>query len=144
MGWRTRTGYRAPVTYLFLDDDCAARAPLAEALVRKYGRLADAWAAGWTPSHVRREVREVLEEEGIPSQGLRARGVGEVPLEEIQVVVSFVPDAAPLLLSEGVVRRIWAIPDPSCAPPSERLDAYRAARDEITHRLKLLVAEVDS
>lgn len=131
------------MTFLFLDDDCAARAPLAEALARKHGRLADAWAAGWTPSHVRREVREVLEEEGIPPQGLRARGVSAVPLEEIQVVVAFVPDAASLLLAEGVVRRTWAIPDPSCAPPSERLDAYRAARDEITRRLKLLLAEID-
>ncbi len=131
------------MTFLFLDDDCAARAPLAEALAQKYGRLADAWAAGWYPSHVRAEVRAVLEEEGIRPQGLRARGVSAVPLEEVQVVVSFVPDAAPLLLSEGVVRRTWAIPDPSCAPPAERLDAYRAARDEITRRLKILLAEVD-
>jgi protein-tyrosine-phosphatase len=131
------------MTFLFLDDDCAARAPLGEALARKHGRLADAWAAGWTPSHVRREVREVLDEEGIPAQGLRARGVSAVPLDEIDVVIAFVPDADSLALPAGALRRTWAIPDPSCAPPSERLDAYRAARDEITRRLKLLLAEID-
>jgi protein-tyrosine-phosphatase len=131
------------VTFLFLDDDCAARAPLGEALARRMGRLADAWGAGWQPNHVRREVRAVLEEEGVPTLGLVARPPGAVPLDEVDVVIRFVPDAWSLPLREGVVSRTWAIPDPSSAPPSERLDAYRAARDEIARRLGLLLREID-
>jgi protein-tyrosine-phosphatase len=131
------------VTLLFLDHDCAALAPMAEALGRHHGRLCDAWAAGWAPSHVRGEAREALEEEGVRSLGLIARAPAEVPLEEVDVVVAFVPDEGRLRLRPGVRRVDWRLPDPTSAPPSERREAYRAARDEITRRLQALLREVD-
>jgi protein-tyrosine-phosphatase len=37
----------------------------------------------------------------------------------------------------------WRIPDPTSAPAGERREAYRAARDEITRRLRALLAELD-
>jgi protein-tyrosine-phosphatase len=131
------------MTLLFLDDDCAALAPLGEALGRHLGRLCDSWGAGWAPSHVRAEVREVLEEEGVRSQGLIAREPAAVPLEEVDVVIAFVPDAGRLRLRPGVRRVDWRLPHPASAPPAERLEAYRAARDEISRRLQALLREVD-
>jgi protein-tyrosine-phosphatase len=131
------------MTLLFLDHDCAALAPMAEALARHHGRLCDAWGAGWEPGHVRADAREALEEEGVRSLGLVARAPAEVPLEEVDAVVAFVPDEGRLRLPTGTRRVEWRIPDPTSAPAGERREAYRAARDEITRRLRALLAELD-
>ncbi len=131
------------MTLLFLDDDCAALAPLGEALGRHHGRLCDAWAAGWSPSHVRSEVRQVLEEEGVRSLGLVARDPAAVPVDEVDVVIAFVSDEGKLRLRPGTRRVDWRLPHPASAPPAERLEAYRAARDEIARRLKDLLREID-
>ncbi|MFN7144032.1 MAG: hypothetical protein ACK4YP_09665 [Myxococcota bacterium] len=126
---------------LFLDDSCGARAPLAEAILKNLAPWHDATGAGWTPSHVRPEIREVLAEEGIPMEALRARGLSSVPWDEIDVVVRFVPDEGRLRVPARARQLSWMLPDPLAAPPRERMEACRAARDEITRRLKLLVAE---
>lgn len=127
---------------LFLDESCGARAPLGEALLQHIAPWHDATGAGWAPSHVRPEIREVLAEEGIPTEGLRARGISSVPWDEIDVVVRFVPDEGRLRVAARARALTWPIPDPLAAPPDERLEACRAARDEIARRLKLLVQEL--
>ena len=131
------------MTLLFLDHDCAALAPMAEALARHHGRLCDAWGAGWEPGHVRADARDALEEEGVRSLGLVARSPSEVPLEEVDAVVAFVPDEGRLRLPAHTRRVEWRIPDPTSAPPSERREAFRAARDEVTRRLRALLTELD-
>lgn len=133
------------MTLLFLDHDCAARAPLAEAITRSQARWEhDVWAAGWEPSFVRREVREVLAEEGHREEGLIARALPAVPLDEVDVLVAFVPDVGRLRVRAGVRRLDWRIPDPSSAPPEERLEAYRAARDEIARRVRDLLRSLEA
>src|SRR5262245_23443950 len=77
---------------LFLDDSCGARAPIAEAVLRHHAPDHDSAAAGWAPSHVRPEVRQVLSESGLPTDRLRARGLSAVGVEDVDVLVSFVPD----------------------------------------------------
>ncbi len=126
---------------LFLDESAGARAPLGEAILRHLAPWHDATAAGWAPSHVRPEVREVLAEEGVPSDELRARGLPSVPWDEIDVVVRFVPDEGKLRVAARARQLDWRIPDPLAAPPHERMEAFRAARDEITRRVKKLVEE---
>jgi protein-tyrosine-phosphatase len=129
------------VHVLFLDDSCGARAPLAEAIFRHLAPEHDATGAGWAPSHVRPDVRAVLDEEGIPPEGLRARGLPSVPWDEIDVVVRLVPDEGRLRVPSGARELTWLLPDPLAAPPAERREAFRAARDELTRRLKLLLKE---
>jgi protein-tyrosine-phosphatase len=132
------------MTLLFLDHDCAARAPLAEAIARKLARWDhDVWAAGWEPSFVRREVRDVLSEDGYRDEGLIARALPAVPLDEVDIVVCFVADVGRLRVRAGVRRIDWRIPDPSSAPPEERLEAYRAARDEIARRTRELLRSLE-
>ena len=126
---------------LFLDESAGARAPLGEALLRHMAPWHDATAAGWAPSHVRPEIRDVLAEEGVPVEGLRARGIASVPWDEIDVIVRFVPDEGRIRVPSRARQLEWRLPDPLSAPPDERLDACRAARDEIARRLKKLVEE---
>jgi protein-tyrosine-phosphatase len=131
------------VHVLFLDESAGARAPLAEALLRHMAPWHDATAAGWAPSHVRPEIRAVLAEEGVPAEELRARGLLSVASDEIDVLVRFVPDEGRLRLPALVRELSWYIPDPLAAPPDERMDACRAARDEIARRLRILLAEAE-
>jgi protein-tyrosine-phosphatase len=130
------------VHVLFLDESGGARAPLGEALLRHIAPWHDATAASWSPSHVRPEIREVLAESGISPEGLRARGLTSVPLDEVDLVVAFVADEGKLRVRPGVERRTWRLPDPLAAPGHERIEACRAARDEIERRLRALVKEL--
>ncbi len=119
------------MTVLFIGYSNASRSPLAEALARHAGH--DAYSAGARPSNVRPEVRAALEEIGVDANGLRAKSVSEVPTEEITLVVALDREAPRV---PGGARRIeWLIPDPSSAPVSERVEAFRAARDELQRRI---------
>lgn len=131
------------VTFLFLDSDDAARAPIAAALApwlaEQIGVSLTAYSAGVRPSHVRPEVRQVLNEIGAPTAGLHAKNVRAVPLDEITAAVRLAPDLLTRLPDVPVLD--WHLPDPSSAPPPERLDAYRATRDELVRRLRILLTE---
>lgn len=133
------------MTLLFLDEDDAARAPLAAGLARMLAEQLDldldAYSAGMRPSHVRAEVRRALREVGAPIDGIHAKPLMAVPLDEVTLAIR---------LSPGLIFRLpaalpcldWHLPDPCCAPPSERDDAYRATRDELLRRLRLHLSGV--
>lgn len=131
---------RLPMTILFLDADDAACAPLAAGLARHVaesrGLEVDAYSAGVRPSHVRPEVRTMLREVGAPTDGLHAKPVMAVPLDELDLLVRLAPGLS-VTLVKPVPTLDWHLPDPSSAPPAERMDAYRAARDELIRRLTL-------
>jgi arsenate reductase len=127
---------------LFLDDSCAARAPIAEALLRHLSPDHEAWSAGWEPSHVRQDVRQVLGAAGVSATGLRARSLSEVPIDEIDLVVSFVPDEGRVRFPARVRRLTWSLPNPLSAPDAERREAFEATRDEVERRLRLLLKEL--
>lgn len=127
---------------LFLGASNASRTPLAEALARALAPAHEVWSAGARPSHVRPEVRAVLAEAGFPFDHLRSKGVFEVPLDEVDVIVTLAsPDRCPKV--PGAMRRVsWELPDPSSAPREEALEAYRATRDELLRRLPALLREL--
>lgn len=130
------------MTILFVGESNAARSPIAEAIARQLAPRHEVWSAGWRPSHVRPEVREVLAEEGIRAEGLRARSIGEVPLDEVDVVVALCPDEGRLRVRSDVRRLDWRLPDPTSAPPHERIEAFRASRDELARRVGALLREL--
>lgn len=119
------------MTVLFIGYANAARSPLAEALARQAGH--DAYSAGVRPSNVRPEVRTTLEEIGVDANGLRAKGITEIPMDEVELVVALDREAP--RIPGGAKRIEWLIPDPSSAPASERAEAFRAARDELQRRI---------
>jgi arsenate reductase (thioredoxin) len=126
---------------LFLGEAGAARAPLAEAITRHLRPDLEVWSACGRPSHVRPHVRLVLEEEGISAVGLRARAVGEVDLDEVDLVVALCPDnRRPHLPSRFVVVPA-PMSDPTVAPDDERYEAFRACRDSLLDRIPRLLDE---
>ena len=124
---------------LFLGVSASARAPLAEAIARHLDPERPMWSAGARPSHVRPEVRAVLREVGIATDGLRARGLVEVPLEEVGLVVTLADPASCPRVPGGRPQVAWRLPDPSSAPREEALEAFRATRDELLRRLPALL-----
>ncbi len=127
-------------TLLFLDDDDAARAPLAAGLARMVAEDldldVDAYSAGMRPSHVRPEVRKLLREAGAAVDGIHAKPLLAVPLDEVTLAVKLAPDLR-FPLPAGLPCIDWHLPDPTCAPLADRDDAWRATRDELVRRLKL-------
>lgn len=130
---------------LFVCDGNATRSPMAEAIGRHLGPLyaprAEFWSAGPHPTHVRPQVRQVLAESGIEPGGLRSKGIFEVPLDEVRLVVNLSRLAVLPALPNAQSRVEWPLPDPSSAPPEDTLEAYRATRDELLRRLPDLLRD---
>jgi arsenate reductase len=123
---------------LFLCVANSARSQLAEAIARQQAPELDIWSAGSEPTHVRPQVRRVLEEEDIDPRGLRSKSIIEIPMDEVDVIVTLCRAEQCPLLPEGKQHVAWPLPDPSAAPDSEVLEAFRACRDELSRRMPAL------
>ena len=96
---------------------------------------AGAYPLGWIPF----ETREVVEEKGISLDGHRTKGLNNIPLAEMDVVVEMEPGVVGALPDNFKGRVIeWDIPDPF----SGDLQVFRAVRDLIEQRVKALLAEL--
>jgi protein-tyrosine-phosphatase len=130
-------------TVLFACVANSARSQIAEAVARHLAPAEfELWSAGSRPSHVRPEVRVVLDEHGIDSRGLRSKGFVSIPLEEVDVAVTLCQDEVCPVFPGATTTLHWPLPDPASAPESERLEAFRATRDELLRRIPLLLAEL--
>jgi arsenate reductase len=127
---------------LFVCESNAGPSVLAEALVKGRVPRAEVWSAGLRPSHVAPEVRLVLREHGLPTTGLRSKGIEHVPLEEIALVITLSRGMEGLKLPAHVRRLDWPLPDPASYPDDERLEAFRATFDELERRVAGLSPEV--
>jgi protein-tyrosine-phosphatase len=92
---------------------------------------------------VRPEVKQVLREMSIDAAFLRARAIGETPFEETALLVTLAAERDCPGAKLPTRRVAWPLPDPSSAPPEERLEAYRATRDELLRRLPALLRSLD-
>ena len=121
----------------------SARSQLAEAIARQTAPTLDIWSAGSEPTHVRPQVRRVLDESDIDPRGLRSKSIIEIPMDEIDVVVTLCREEQCPLLPEGKRHVAWPLPDPSAAPDEELLEAFRACRDELMRRMPKLTTEYE-
>lgn len=117
----------------------AARSQLAEAVARHLRPEVEAWSAGAAPSHVRPQVSRVLQEVGISAVGLRAKGLGAVPIEDVDLAVTLCAEWERPVLPSSLSRLSWPLPDPTAAPADETMEAFRATRDELLRRLPPLL-----
>jgi arsenate reductase len=127
---------------LFLCVANSARSQMAEGLARAIAPPGMAiWSAGSRPTRVRPEAVTVLGELGIDITAHRAKSMEEVPMDQVDTVVTLcAEEECPLV--PGAVRRIpWHLPDPAAVEGShqERLAAFRAVRDELRRRLPPLL-----
>ena len=128
---------------LFLCTGNTARSQMAEAILRaRAGDRFEALSAGLRPSEIRPETLQVLREAGIPTEGLRSKGVdeflGSVFVNYLITVCDEAEDKCPRIWPQGGVRIFWPIDDPARVEGSEDevLQAFRDARDELTDRIE--------
>ena len=124
---------------LFLCVANSARSQLAEAISRALEPEIEAWSAGSEPSHVRPQVRRVLDEANIDSRGLRSKSMFEVPMDEIDLIITLCREEQCPIIPAKKQHTHWPLPDPASAPDDEMDEAYRATRDELLRRLPPLL-----
>jgi arsenate reductase len=129
---------------LFLCVANSARSQLAEAIAREIAPELDVWSAGSEPTHVRPQVRRVLQELGFNDKGLRSKSMFEVELDEIDVIVTLCREEQCPVLPRKKHHIHWPLPDPASAPDEESDEAYRATRDELKRRLPALLKKVEA
>ena len=121
------------VLFLCIGNSC--RSPMAEAIARALGggRII-AYSAGVAPTgRIARRTIETLRGLGYPTSGLVSKGLRDVPLETIDVVVSLIGESGLRALPTGVTARrlAWSIRDP--------FGEDEAVYEAVAHRLEVRV-----
>ena len=120
----------APMRVLFVCTHNSARSVMAEVLLRSLGgeRFA-AFSAGVEPGGIRPLTLRVLQEAGLPTDGLRSEGVAAYlgqPFDHVITVCDNAREACPVFPGGGE-RHHWSNEDPSAATGTdeERLVVFR-------------------
>ena len=144
----TRNKGPGPIRVIFVCTHNSARSVMAEALLRaKGGDAFEVVSAGTEPGEVRPLTLRVLQEAGLPTEGLRSKSVQEFMGQRFDYVIT-VCDAArqqcPAFPGEGE-RFHWGYPDPSEATgdAEEQLVAYRHVFTAISQRIDLFMTVQD-
>lgn len=132
---------------LFVCTHNSARSQMAEGLLRaRASHLFEAMSAGTEAGQVHPLAVAAMAEIGIDISGHRAKSVEDVMAEPFDCVVTVCDQARESCpVFPGAAQRIhWSFPDPSAVhgSESERLEAFRAVRDEMAERIEGLVAEL--
>ena len=127
---------------LFLDDDNACLSQMAEAMAKHLNPpQVRIFSAGIQPSSIPLPVQRVMQELGIKMEGQKAKGLEQVPLHDIDLVVSFA-DAdkrCPALPKQAIIAR-WPLSSAAKAETAEspRIEDLRQRRDEIDKQVSAL------
>jgi protein-tyrosine-phosphatase/catechol 2,3-dioxygenase-like lactoylglutathione lyase family enzyme len=137
-----------PRSILFLCVANSARSQLAEGLARKvFGDRVRVQSAGSSPSRVNPYAIEVAAEVGVDLTTHHSKSVETIDPATVDTVVTLcAEEVCPVFL--GDVRRLhWPIADPASDDPTlgrdQMLARFRAARDQIHERLRVLDALLD-
>lgn len=132
------------VSVLFVCTHNSARSIMAEALLRQKGGDAyEACSAGTEAAQVRPLTLQVLQEAGIPTEGLRSKSVDEFMGRTFDYVITVCDSArqsCPVFPGEGE-RFHWGYDDPSEVDGSdeEKLAAFRRVFTAISQRIDLFM-----
>jgi arsenate reductase len=124
---------------LFLDEDNACLSQMAEAVAKHLGPpKVRIFSAGVKPGSIPVPVRNVMQELGISMSAQTSKGVDQVPIDEIDLVVSFAnahKQCGTLPPSAKVEH--WAVPSSLTTQHSDvsALSILRTKRDEINKRV---------
>jgi arsenate reductase (thioredoxin) len=131
-----------PLNILFVCVGNSCRSQMAEAWARRTAeRQVRAWSAGSHPlGEILAETRQVMEEDGIPLEGQYSKGLGEVPLKDMDIVVGMGCEVV-CPLPEGFKGRVvqWNIPDPC----GRNLEFFRSVRNSIKIHTAALLAQLE-
>ena len=139
---------RETVRVLFLCTHNSARSQMAEAFLRRYGGPGfEAFSAGLAPTSVHPFTRRVLEEVGIDTGDLRAKGVnaflGKTSITVAIVVCEPEDEGCPRVYPFAARTLYWPFKDPvdAAGSPEEQLAVFRRVRDEIANRIRRFLME---
>ena len=135
------------IRVLILCTGNSARSQMAEGLLRHFGGEAFVVeSAGIEPSLVRTEAIEAMRELGIDISDHRSKSLDEFTAQPFDYVITVCDNAkqnCPMF--PGTARRVhWSIEDPALVTGAEqtRLEAFRAARDDLRVRLRKFIESV--
>ncbi len=136
------------ICVLFVCTHNSARSIMAEALLReKGGEAYEAFSAGTEATEVRPLTLRVLEEAGLPTDGLRSKSFEEYLGRTFDYVITVCDSArqsCPHFPGEGD-RFHWGYDDPSAAQGTEdeRLAVFRRVFTAISQRIDLFMTATD-
>jgi protein-tyrosine-phosphatase len=133
-----------PKAVLFACNLNRVRSPMAEALLkRRFGAGLVVESCGLRPpDEIDPFVVAVMDEIGLDLAGRRPQGFEAVADTDFDLVVSLTPEAqhraVELTRHRAVGIEYWPVADPTLAEGSreQRLEAYRAVRDDLDRRLE--------
>lgn len=129
---------------LFLCVANSARSQIAEGLARRLAPPGTrVFSAGSEPGTINPLAVQVLREAGVDASRQHSKGLDAVPLDAIDLVVTLCAEEVCPLFPRLVRKLHWPLADPARVAGSEeeRLDAFRAVRDELARRLPTLFAD---
>ena len=129
----------APDGLLFLCVANSARSQMAEGLAQRLAPPGTrVYSAGSEPASVNPLAVRAMAEIGIDISKHRSKSVDEIPVDQVDVVVTLCAEEVCPVFPGSVRRLHWPVDDPARAGGSEaeRLEAFRRVRDEIGRRLE--------
>jgi arsenate reductase len=122
----------------------SARSQMAEGLARAQAPDGfDIYSAGSEPTSVRPEAIDALNEIGIACSEAFSKGIDEIPLTAMDLVITLCADEVCPMLPAEVTHRHWPLPDPAAvSDPEARMAAFRDVRDMLQVKLRKLFADL--
>jgi phosphate transport system protein len=132
-----------PHGVLFLCQRNSARSQMAEAWARKLlPSGVRVWSAGAEPApDIHPMAVRVMKEVGLDLSGQRPKHVADVPIGDVDTVVTLCVEGTWETLPEALRREAWTLPDPAAVAGSEheRTSEFRRIRDELRPRVESLL-----
>ena len=134
---------------LFVCTGNRARSQMAEGMLRQLaGDRFQPHSAGTEPKSLAEETVAVMREIGIDVSGQRSKSVDEFAGQEFDYVITVCDTAREScpVFPGGGKRLHWSVADPADteAAGATRLEAFRAARDDLRRRIERFVREEES
>jgi arsenate reductase len=131
---------RLKILFICVGNTC--RSPMAEALARGIGAdRVEAFSAGLTPTGwISRDTASAVRELGYDPEGLRSKGLDDVGLADMDVVVSLIGPEGLCFIPRNMGARLesWRIPDPF----GEDIEVFVAVARRLERQIRELLAEV--
>ncbi len=143
-------GEHAKPVVLFLCTGNTARSQMAEAFLKKYAvERFEVHSAGYEPKSINPYTIKVMEEAGFDLSGQYAKGVrnflGKRDIRFLIIVCDQAEKTCPKVFPGVLTRLSWPFEDPAAfsGTEAEKLDKFRAVRDQINHRIQAWLQELD-
>lgn len=128
-----------PRHILFLCLQNSARSQMAKGIARHLAPPGvKISSAGSRPAAVRPQAIEALREIGIDISGHHSKAVADLDTSTVDAVITLCAEEICPVFPRKVAKFHWPLADPAAAP--DRAAAFRAVRDELLARLKMLFA----